>query len=288
MTLTVRIGGVPEHFNLPWRLAIEEGAFHALGIDAVWVDFPGGTGAIMKALAAAEIDIATPLTEGAVTAIANGNPSRLLRVWVDSPLLWGVHVASASDAQTIDDVQGQRFAISRHGSGSELISRVMADQRGWELTADHFVVVGGLDGALTALPAGDAEIFLWNKSMTQPHVDNGTFRRVGIMPPPWPSFVTAASGQFLDHHAELAHVIARTAALRAHALATDPEATGLVMERYDLAEDDVRAWQDQVVWTLADDDLSRESAANMLADVASQMHRLGRIDETPAVADLIA
>jgi len=60
----IRIGGVPEHFNLPWRLAIEEGAFTTLGLNVEWIDFPGGTGAIMKALDAGEVDIATPLTEG--------------------------------------------------------------------------------------------------------------------------------------------------------------------------------------------------------------------------------
>ena len=28
-----KIGGVPEHFNLPWRLAIEEGKFRELDVE---------------------------------------------------------------------------------------------------------------------------------------------------------------------------------------------------------------------------------------------------------------
>ena len=56
MTTTVRVGGVPEHFNLPWRLAIENGAFADLDVSVEWTDFPGGTGAIMNALAAGDID----------------------------------------------------------------------------------------------------------------------------------------------------------------------------------------------------------------------------------------
>jgi hypothetical protein len=40
----VRVGGVDEHFNLPWKLAIEAGAFETLGVDLVWHDCPGGTG----------------------------------------------------------------------------------------------------------------------------------------------------------------------------------------------------------------------------------------------------
>ena len=41
---TVRIIGVPEHFNLPWHLAMEEGAFAERGIDLIWTDVPEGTG----------------------------------------------------------------------------------------------------------------------------------------------------------------------------------------------------------------------------------------------------
>jgi len=41
----IRIGGVPEHFNLPWHLAIEKGEFKKLDIDVSWTDFKGGTGA---------------------------------------------------------------------------------------------------------------------------------------------------------------------------------------------------------------------------------------------------
>ena len=121
MNRAVRVGGVPEHFNYPWHVAISEGAFGDLDVDVEWIDFPGGTGAIMSALASGEIDMATPLTEGAITAIANGNPSKLISIWVDSPLLWGVHVAADSPAVSIPDLEGQRFAISRFGSGSELM-----------------------------------------------------------------------------------------------------------------------------------------------------------------------
>ena len=33
MDQPIRIAGVPEHFNLPWHLAIEEGAFSDRGIE---------------------------------------------------------------------------------------------------------------------------------------------------------------------------------------------------------------------------------------------------------------
>lgn len=280
---TVRIGGVPEHFNLPWLLAIEEGVFATAGYDVEWIDFPGGTGAIMRALEAGEIDMATPLTEGAVTAIANGNPSRFISIWVESPLMWGIHVASSEAETSVEDLEGQRFAISRFGSGSDLMARVLAEEEGWEITEDNFVVVGGLDGALEALPAGDAEIFLWNKSMTQPYVSNGTFARAGVLPTPWPSFAVVASTSFLDSRPEAATALSVIARQRAAALTSDDRFAGIVVDRYELELDSASEWSDQVEWTAADSLVSHD----MLSGVAERMHRLGRIDVAPTADSLV-
>ena len=104
---TVRIGGVPEHFNLPWHLALEEGLFEKEGIALQWIDFPDGTGAMNRALKAGELDLAIPLTGGIIKGIAQGTPAKILQLYVSSPLLWGVHVAADSDLHTIDQLQGK-------------------------------------------------------------------------------------------------------------------------------------------------------------------------------------
>ena len=269
----VRVGGVPEHFNLPWLLAIEEAAFADLGVEVEWIDFPGGTGAIMAALESGEVDMATPLTEGAVTAIANGNASELVSIWVDSPLLWGVHVAGQSNADDIADVEGQRFAISRFGSGSELMSRVMAQDNDWTLTDESWVPVGNLDGALAALPSGEAEVFLWNMSMTQPHVTDGTFKRIGVMPTPWPSFAVVASSTFLSEQPGLAASISEVARARANALELDESLGQFVVERYDLELDSALDWVAQVDWTRPDAPIEQ----TMIDAVTERMKSVGRI-----------
>jgi hypothetical protein len=46
----LRVGGVPEHFSTPWHTASKAGLFAAQGIDLQWTNFPGGTGAMAKAL----------------------------------------------------------------------------------------------------------------------------------------------------------------------------------------------------------------------------------------------
>lgn len=274
MTTTVRVGGVPEHFNLPWRLSIEEQLFDVLDTRVEWTDFPGGTGAIMKALEADEIDMATPLTEGAITAIAKGNPSQLVRLWVDSPLLWGVYAAASSSAETIADLEGQRFAISRPGSGSELMSMVLAQDFGWTIDDDSFVVVGDLGGAIEALPAGRAGIFLWNKSMTQPHVDNGTFKRVGVFGTPWPSFAVAVTNTMSARHPGLAESITDIAAGRAAGFTIDDSAPILVAERYGLGFDGAADWLEQVRFTPSGTPIDQA----VLDGVAERMRSIGRID----------
>jgi hypothetical protein len=40
-----------------------------------------------------ETDIAVILTEGIVKDIVAGNPSKIVQVYVESPLIWGIHVA---------------------------------------------------------------------------------------------------------------------------------------------------------------------------------------------------
>jgi len=227
----------------------------------------------MKALDAGEVDIATPLTEGAITAIANGNNSRIAAVFVESPLMWGVHVAANSSFQTIEDIKGAKIAISRHGSGSELMGYVLGSEQEWNLTEDDFVVVGGLDGALKALPAGEADVFLWSKTMTQPHVDDGTFRRIDVVRTPWPSFSTTATQELVNEDPELVGVVAQTAAARAQAFADSDDAALMVIDRYGLKLAEAEEWLQQVRWT----EPSAPLDTDMLASVEARMRSLGRI-----------
>ena len=58
----LRIGGVPEHFNLPWKLAVADRAFDSIGVEVAFIEHPGGTGAMTAALRAADLDAALLLT----------------------------------------------------------------------------------------------------------------------------------------------------------------------------------------------------------------------------------
>ena len=75
---TIRVGGVPEHFNTPWHLANAAGKYAEVGIALEWVEFPGGTGAMASALRNDQIDVAIGLTEGIVADILKGSPARII------------------------------------------------------------------------------------------------------------------------------------------------------------------------------------------------------------------
>ena len=264
----IRLGGVPEHFNLPWRLALESGALGA--VDATWTDQPGGTGQMVTALADGELDVVSILTEGTVAAIDRGLAATIIGVYVESPLQWGVHVPAGSDLVELDDCAGQRVAISRRLSGSHLMAFVQAERHGWTLTEEQLVTVGDLDGARAAFAAGDAAVFLWDRYMTQPLVDAGEFRRVGIEPTPWPSFVIAARTEaLLGRTAEVGAVVDAVVA-EATMLHSRPDRIDLITDRYGLDVATAEAWFDTTVF-------APRAAVDpaMLAGCAAVLHRVG-------------
>ena len=65
-----------------------------------------------------------------------------------------------------------------------------------------FKVIGDLQGGIDALTNGEADYFMWEHFTTKPLVDNGTFRRLGDCPTPWPCFVVAVRNEILENHPE--------------------------------------------------------------------------------------
>ena len=275
--IELRIGGVPEHFNLPWHLALVEGRFARDGVDVVWRDHAGGSGAMAKALRNGELDAALLLTEGAVAAVTDGVALDIVSLYTDSPLVWGIHVPAASHLRAVDDLAGARYAISRMGSGSHLMAFVHARTQGWPVDGLTLVTVGNLDGAVAAFEAGTADVFFWEKLMTKPLVDAGRFRRVGEFTAPWPAFVMCAARSLgAEQRVALGRAvgIALDAARR---LRARPDAAQLIATRYELRADDVTEWLGTVRWS--------ERVGVAASDVAPACMALGSLGVLPRVVD---
>ncbi len=200
MSVHLNIGGVPEHFNLPWRLAIDDGIFSIKNIELYWKDYKGGTGDMCKALRSKQLDIAILLTEGIVKDIEIGNPSTIVQFYVTSPLIWGIHADVRAEKNLLEGDYKRYFAISRLGSGSHLMAYLLAEQRGWEIEDNQFKIVDNFSGALKAMEHNSSMLFLWEKYMTKPYVDAGQIQRIGEINTPWKSFCIAVRNDILEKH----------------------------------------------------------------------------------------
>lgn len=245
----VKIIGVPEHFNYPWKMSIDSGDFAAVGIDLEWTDVPEGTGKMCEMLREQQTDLAIILTEGIFKDIAAGSPTVLVQEYVSSPLQWGIFVAHDSPYQSVADLRNKKAAISRYGSGSQLMALVNANQQGWGSDEVNFEVINTLDGAIEALQNQQADYFMWDRFMTQPVVDKGIFRRVGICPTPWQSFVLVGRADFVQHNralvASLLEVINTTTA----EFKIIPSIDRTISEVFDQDIDNVQEWLSVTQWS---------------------------------------
>tara|TARA_R110002049_G_scaffold87533_1_gene221861 strand:- start:10416 stop:11270 length:855 start_codon:yes stop_codon:yes gene_type:complete len=248
--VNVTIGGVPEHFNLPWHLALNKGKFMEHGIDLRWKDFPGGTGAMCKALREETIDMSVILTEGIIKDIIDGNLSKIIQTYVQTPLNWGVHVAVNAPYKHIDDLKEKKAAISRYGSGSHLMAFINAQNNHWDIDNDlDFKVVKNLEGAIVGLSNGKVDYFLWEKFTTKPLVDNGIFRNIGNCPSPWPCFVIAARTEFLKNEKKTIKTILEVINTTTSKFKNIPDIDTTIAERYKLQLKDVQEWLSITEWS---------------------------------------
>jgi len=277
-----QIGGVPEHFNLPWYLTLKDKEYIKKGVNLRWKDYPGGTGQMCKALREKEIDMAVILTEGIVRDIVNGNDCKIVQVFVKSPLVWGIHVAESATYKKINDLKGTHAAISRYGSGSHLMAYVNAENNGWDIEKDlRFTVIKNLEGALESLPNGEGDYFMWEKFMTKPHVDNGTFRIVGECPTPWPCFVIAVRNEVLEKDEKSIKRIIEIINNSTSNFKEIPFIDTMIANRYGIKLEDVREWLSLTEWS------QKQLSEKELENIQNQLLKLDLIKNKLQKDDLL-
>ena len=270
---TVKIAGVPEHFNLPWQLCIENGEFEAENIDLQWKNIPEGTGKMCQMLRDGETDMAVILTEGIVKDIVAGNPSKIVQIYVQSPLIWGIHVAAKSNFHSIKDLKNKKAAISRLGSGSQLMAYVNAHEQGWGTDNLEFEIINTIDGAVEALTNGTADYFMWERFMTKPLVDQGIFRRVGDCPTPWPSFVIAVRDEFLKKNPKIVEKILEIINSTTHDFTQIPDIDKTLADIFNQKPEDIQEWLKLTQWS------QKNLTEKAFIKIQNQLFDLGIIDK---------
>ena len=242
------IAGVPEHFNYPWYLTLKNKEFTKHNINLRWEDFPGGTGQMCKALRNGTVDIALVLTEGIIKDIAEGNPSKIVQTFVETPLIWGIHVAANSKFKKIEDLKHATIAISRFGSGSHLMAIVNAENQGWDVDKLKFKVIKDLQGGIDALSNGEADYFMWEHFTTKPLVDDGTFRRIDDCKTPWPCFVIAVRDEVLENNFQEVKKILDVINLKTQSFKQIENVDEILSNRYQQKLEDIQKWLEITKW----------------------------------------
>lgn len=247
--MNLKVGGVPEHFNFPWIKLIESNAFSSIDVDLEWVSFPGGTGAMSEALNNEEIHIAIMLTEGSVKQIADGLQFKILQKYISTPLNWGIYTHPEAIVTKLEDIKGSKAAISRYGSGSHLMTYLLAKSNNWNKNELSFIEVSDLAGGLRAIQNKEATYFLWEHFTTKPFVQENKFKQLGIYPTPWPCFLIVVKQNIYNSYSEKINQILSIVNKKSASIKSTKKSNQQIAEMFNLKVSDVDVWLNLTEWS---------------------------------------
>ncbi len=279
--LKLKIGGVPEHFNLLWDLPAVKEIFTKKRLTVDFYEFPGGTGALSEAVKSGFLDGAVILTEGAVTEITRGCNYKIVCPFVQSPLFWGIFASAGSSVHDLSDLKKHIFAISRFNSGSHLMAQYLAGMQGEQLSIENFYPANDLEGARKALASGKAHLFLWEKYMTKPLVKSGEFKQVGELKAPWNSFVLVMREDIIRAQPSLTDRIKQAIVESGVLFKKMKDAPGFISKKYGIDAMDAQSWFNEVNY------YENEPFEPALQKTAEILFRYRISDRIANVSDLI-
>ncbi|KAK0716115.1 hypothetical protein B0H67DRAFT_601465 [Lasiosphaeris hirsuta] len=254
----LRVGFVPEHFSTPIHFAQAH-----FGLDATLIPFPSGTGHMITALRAGEIDVGIGLTEGWVAGLGKGDARpefgdggyRLVGTYVETPLCWAISTgAKRAEIMSVDSLKGGKIGVSRIGSGSYVMGYVLADEHNWLVPTagagtahesappySDFVVLNTFANLRDAVNSGAADFFMWEHFTSKKYYDSGEIRRVGEIYTPWSSWkIVAATGLVGDPRVD--ELLAKLDQGIAYFNENQEEAVKYISTVLDYSEEDAREW----------------------------------------------
>ncbi len=272
----IRIGGVNEHFNLPWIKASELNNFSC---HLEWKVFEGGTGVLTSALRNEEIDLAILLTEGLIIDIIKKKELQLVNFHVNNPLRWAIHIRKEDENDF--DFRGKRIAISRIGSGSHTMAKYHLVNNKIDWNEVSFVEVGSLEGGLKALKNKEADIFLWEKFTTEPFLEVNGLIALDEVRTPWPPFSIATTKKFAKEHTELImELLSHIQQVKAEINNEDTLVKEL-LQRWKISKENALKWIAEIKWhDYSTIEISKTNA------ILSEMKKVNLLNETDKLLDV--
>jgi sulfonate transport system substrate-binding protein len=126
-------------------------------------------------------------------------------------------------------------------------------------------------------------VFMWERFMTQPFVDNGEFRRVGECPTPWPCFAIAARNEVIAAKKEALQKVLQTIYQANGRFMENKSAPGMVSERFGIKPDDAATWFAHTKWAS-----NSQISPQMLTKVVDTLYHLQLVDRQVKPEELYA
>ncbi len=263
----IRIGGVPEHFNYPWKFGIKNNYFQKENIHLKWTDFHGGTGEMSDALEHNKIDIAIMLTEGSIKLIADEKPFTILQKYVETPLFWGIYVNAQSNKNKIEDLENDKVGVSRLGSGSHLMAYINAKNQNWNHHDLKFIEASSLEGLQDSLAHQTSDYFMWEHFTTKPFVDRGELKHIEDVPTPWPCFVIVTTKKFQKNNQQTISKLIEIINRITLSIKTNKNLAADIATKYNQKVNDVKKWLKQTEWS--QNQLSKEEFSRVKTELSS-------------------
>ncbi|KAK6193249.1 nucleoside diphosphate kinase Ndk1 [Pestalotiopsis sp. IQ-011] len=245
----LRVGFVPEHFSTPIHFAQKH-----FCLSAALIPFPSGTGHMITALRAGEIDVGIGLTEAWVAGLGKEDTPgdggyRIVGTYVQTPLCWAISTgAKRPEISSVGSLKDSKIGISRLGSGSQVMGYVLADEQGWLSPSSSpyadFVILQTFDKLRNAVNDGTADFFMWEHFTSKRYYDSGEIRKVGQIYTPWSSWkiVASTSSTKLSDDSRLKDLYEKLDQGTKYFLEHPDESVEYISTALDYSEEDAREW----------------------------------------------
>lgn len=240
------VGYIPEHFSTPIFFAKDHGFFSKLGLEIEFRPFPSGSGHLIQCLEDKSINVAVGLTEAFVRGIAAGSSAyKIVGTYVQSPLCWAVSTGADRDITSVDQLEGGIIGVSRMGSGSDVMSKVLLHQKGWKepfkyaINNDFKNLRDGVNHTGTAKPC---DAFMWEHFTSKKYYDSGEIKRIGEIFTPWPSWIIAASPEVIEEKTALKSFITAVNEGIEYFNGHHDEAVKWISSNLDYSSEDAQSW----------------------------------------------
>ncbi|QPG74833.1 hypothetical protein FOA43_002169 [Brettanomyces nanus] len=195
--MTLKVGYIPEHFSTPIAFAAKYDYFGENGLTNVQlIPYPSGSGHLISSLKTREIDIAIGLTEAFVRGLCQGDGGdyQISGEYVESPLCWSISSGNGrEDVNKIEDLEGKRIGVSRIGSGSYIMSYVLALEQDFGKSTFEFKILENFENLRNSVNNRSTDAFMWEYFTTKKYYDSGELKKIGEIYTPWSSWVISSS-----------------------------------------------------------------------------------------------